>query len=504
MASNDGDEDHALQRKLQKLEHPPPQRNQNDDDSSESGMEDVMAAHQKKQEAQDRQKETDAAVRLALSQQSQLSQQTLTGFSQVLASAQGLAFSNFHQPPVVHHPRPTFAAVTATAVTTTDVAKKAPAKKKRSEPSELATVTCDLAKKRIAIAEEFDSKNKKDPGPHRVAAKLTTGSEARNNLKVWVLDDLRSEQLWELATNFGCRKVGSAMKFECQKTIACKMDMGEMCDNLEGPHPSRGPDDFEIGSLMRIINAAFLPENVNSLIELNDTKKLKESEEAGGGSPVTVFWHNMSEIVSDPEMNDRIGKVCFAWENQDARLHDFAKDNLVNLNDFTPGTDKTCQKHFSDVMKARQNILKLKKTFGTHEPDTHAHCNTKHLKLGKQPESPKIQVHCLDKMCREHPSIDSAHATLLAKKLKSDSTKPPEDDDKEKKKPKDLMFDTVADTMAKMATFHEDSKVHCEKILAVHLDKEKNRDWGEHADLCNHVAAVPVTNAILLLSHPIH
>jgi hypothetical protein len=112
----------------------------------------------------------------------------------------------------------------------------------------------------LKIEEELDSKNRSDPGPYRVAYSITTGRG--NTEKEWILNDLRSEQLRDLATNFGCRKCGSATKFECRKAMALRIDMGEMYDTFDAPDPNATDEELKTNTMIRIINATFLLENV--------------------------------------------------------------------------------------------------------------------------------------------------------------------------------------------------------------------------------------------------
>ena len=137
--------------------------------------------------------------------------------------------------------------------------------------------------------------NGEDPdkyvGDIRNVAKFITVRKGKPNEKKFVLEDLNSSQLRQLSYNFGCRKVGSASMFDCRMEMARKITMGTEYDNMILPNASSTRDDILINTLLRIINAVFHPEFVTRYLELNDTKRRKELEQARGSSPLKVFWY---------------------------------------------------------------------------------------------------------------------------------------------------------------------------------------------------------------------
>jgi hypothetical protein len=286
MSSSDDDED--ARKIAAALKKKPVSKHLLSDD--EDDMECPLAAL-KARETADRKKELDAAVALAMNCSQPTVYGTLPGLSQFSMTqfpgwTPGQVFPGFSpvpnsttmpqlQPPSAKKVRTESGLVAVEAVTRTTNNKKkkknppdASAKKvgndtKKREPLPAKLVPFRYEhRKRLLIEEEIDSKNKKDQNPYRVAVSVTTGKEENGDLKVWKLQDLRSEQLRELAVNFGCRNVGSASKYEVRKNMALRVDMGSMYDAVEAANITSTTEDMKTNTMLRIVNAAFLPENI--------------------------------------------------------------------------------------------------------------------------------------------------------------------------------------------------------------------------------------------------
>lgn len=176
-------------------------------------------------------------------------------------------------------------------------------------PPQLEAFRCEH-KKRLKFKEAEDPDPKND-APVRIADSITTGSMAKNNFVEWKLSELKLDQLRRLATNFGCKGQGSASKFNVLKAIALKNDVGIHCDNIDGgPNPHTTPHDQKVNTLLRIVNACFLRENVDRLTSCNDKKKRSEFEATAERNPDTAFWNEVSELVNDAQMNDRLSVLC--------------------------------------------------------------------------------------------------------------------------------------------------------------------------------------------------
>ena len=329
-------------------------------------------------------------------------------------------------------------AVPNIAVPTTPAAKKlAPSskdgakKKDKKEPSARKVNPLPAAleafqhehKDCLSIVEKEDPDPKIDV-PVRVAISITTGRKSKNPI-VWTLNDLKLDQLRKLASSFGTKGGGSASKYDCCRAVALKHDMGKQCDCMDGQHPHTTPHDRKVNAMLQIINAAFLPE-FTRLQTFNDVKKRKNFEGSTKRNPDNEFWGEVFDVVNDPEQNERVGTLCDATEDGDVRVFGWVMEAIINLNDFSPGSFKTCCGHMRDLMLARQAMLRSKKTSGKHSDDTWNYCNRKHLMIRKGIVMPEIPVYCLDLMCRMYPDIDAACAVALEENLVSTSTQEPE------------------------------------------------------------------------------
>jgi len=145
-------------------------------------------------------------------------------------------------------------------------AEKPVAKKKRKSsplPPELANLTKkDLADK-IVIAEEFDTKKKKeeDSGPFNVASKVKL-HQSDGTVKLFDLNEgLTVDQLRSFSKNVGVRSVGSLTKFQIRKQIALIISMGAAYSSSNILNPTMtGSEESRTSAHLRLINTVFLPE----------------------------------------------------------------------------------------------------------------------------------------------------------------------------------------------------------------------------------------------------
>jgi hypothetical protein len=174
---------------------------------------------------------------------------------------------------------------------------------------------------------------------------------------------------------------------------------------------------------MRLINACFHSEMRDKFIDLNDSKKGSDYEEAHGGNPIKDFWLQVSEFVNDTTRNDELWSVLESRDGEDEHLEEFVSNGAFNLNDFTIQTYLSSQQNMSDCMKARENCLKAMKQSGHHSNDLWTYCtNTKFTKLRKSSTPlPAKAVYYCHVLCSKHPDIDGKFATFLSEALKSDS-----------------------------------------------------------------------------------
>lgn len=281
-------------------------------------------------------------------------------------------------------------------------------------------------KDRLIFAEEEnpDAKNKGkgDIGPFKVVIKAITGSHKKNNYQEHDLRELRSEQIRAFALNIGCSRVGSLSKFHVRKEIALRIDLGTVYDQVNVPSVRTTAEEKKLNSLLRIINACFLPSTVDRLITLNDVKKRDDYEAAHGGSPVKDFWLEISTIANDGEDAE---VRTLLHTSEDKRISNWQLNGEVNLGDFNVQTFKSVKSHMSDLFKCRRTIQESKGESGTHADNTWLYCNGKHLKPRKGVDMPDKAVYYFDKCCAGQPDIDAAFTDVLAANLKSDSSEEP-------------------------------------------------------------------------------
>jgi hypothetical protein len=308
-------------------------------------------------------------------------------------------------------------------------ASKRPPRKKQPLPPELAAMTYEH-KRCVKFGEELNPKKNEDPGPFKVAQFITLGTKKNGDLRDVDLRTLLSEQIRDLAVNLGCSRVGSLSKFLVRKEIALRIELAAVYDQVNQPSVRTTAAEKRTNSMIRIINACFLPQNVDRLIELNDTKRRKDYEAAHGSNPIKDFWMEISDLVNDTE-DEQVGTLLFATEEEDSHIYQWLEkdclDGFVNLTDFNVQNSGTCQAAMADLMKCRQHILRSKRTSGEGSDDTWDYCQGKHLKPRKALEMPKQAVYYCDKLSQSHTDLDRAFSDVLGDGLKSESTENADD-----------------------------------------------------------------------------
>ena len=214
-------------------------------------------------------------------------------------------------------------------------------------------------------------------------------------------------------------------KFLVRKEIALRIELGEIYDQVNAPSVRSTSVEKRVNTLFRLLNACFLPRNYKRLSKLNDNFGRQEFESVSGGNPVKEFWVEISDTVNDND-DDQITLLLFTTGNSaNEHMHKLVNVDKINMNDFNTTTHKTCKENMADLMKCRQQIMRSKKTSGTHSNDTWTYLNTKHLTPRKNILMPPLPVYYLDLLCQEHPDMDQAYTDVLADHLKSDSSMDP-------------------------------------------------------------------------------
>jgi hypothetical protein len=334
---------------------------------------------------------------------------------------------------------------------------------------------------RLALVEELDASTQQTIS---VAYSITTGSDVKGNKIVWILDELRTEQLRELAKLVGCKNLGSVSKYLIRREIGRKWTMGPVYDNFNIPNPVTAAIHRKNNTLFRIVNACFLPENITKLIAINESKKRPDFEAAKGKGPNAEFWRNISDTVNDAESNDLLSIVLGA--ESDPYLMELM-EGVLNLNDFNIGSYISVSQNMKDLLRARGTIMKNKKKSGTHDDDTRNYLNKGNLKVRKDVYMPAEPVYYLDYRCKEHPGIDQAFTEALAEKHKSESTAIPVDDDQEETgkavKPKDVMrlLEKANENFSKI---NLDAQERHQTMLKSQDDSKNRADWDSYIKAC--------------------
>ncbi|CAB9517456.1 unknown protein [Seminavis robusta] len=310
--------------------------------------------------------------------------------------------------------------------TPTGEKKKAAARNKQELHPALAAFRFEH-KKRLLIGEEMNPRNKENPGPWKVAQFVEVGSEEQGNYNKFVLNDLTSDNLRKVASNFGCKALSSATKFDCRLKMASRCIQGEAYNLSEVPNSTTLAKDKKRHTYLRIINACFHPDHCERFITLNDRKTREDFEASGGGSPVKQFWVDVSEFVNDRENNEVLCHLHFSAEEEDERMHDIVCNMQPELNDFDQTTHASCAQMMKDAMRAREKVRFIAmKASGSHSSDFWSFCRMKTLTVHQGCKVPPEVAYYVDLMCQEHPAIEGAFEQYLKDDLRSDSTKIPE------------------------------------------------------------------------------
>jgi hypothetical protein len=356
-------------------------------------------------------------------------------------------------------------------------------------PPGLATLTLEH-KDHIIFGEELNPKKNEPEGPFKVAIKVIVGSHIDGNYEEVDLRTLRSEQIRQFALNLGCSKIGSSSKFQCRKEIALRVELEAIYDQVNMPTVRSTANEKKTNSILRIINACFLPFNVEKLIALNDIKKRGDFEAASGGNPIKDFWIDISETVNDGE-EEQIRIVLWSREGEDEHLNKLVREGRANLCDFNLQTHQTCRTIMADLMKCRHIIMASKKQSGSHDDDTWQYCNGKHLKPRVGVTMSEEAVYYFDKHCSQHTDIDRAYTDVLDEKLRSDSAEPPGNDAGDKKggtsKLKEEFLKAIEKTNADAMEANKEAAKQRETLINLQKQElEENRTsalWAEYTKL---------------------
>ena len=369
----------------------------------------------------------------------------------------------------------------------------------REFPHQLINFTFN-ERDRMEIFEEINSRDKKDPGPYRVASFISVGSPGSSHYHRFDLaKDLDSQGLRRLAMNFGCTNVGSLSMFACRRAMAAKVDLGTTYDNNTVPLPTSTANDRRVNTLCRLVNVVFLQMFRDRFIALNDALKRKQFEStAGGSNPIKQFWLEVSDYFNDSTNNSDIGALTYSGEDEDKHIHRFAYDQGINPNDFNQMTWDAAKQAMRDLMRARQNILVSIKVSGHHSNDAWDYCNRKHLTVRKNVVMPGAPVYYLDKMCEETPDIDQAYTEVLAEELRSSSNSSQNNDDPDgppaaaassrRMKPEDII-DTMKESSKELAALQAEANDQRGRMLELTMKKENDsleaKKWDEYGKLAN-------------------
>jgi hypothetical protein len=102
-----------------------------------------------------------------------------------------------------------------------------------------------------------------------------------------------------------------------------RVELGAIYDQVNQPSVRSTATEKKTNSILWIINACFLPCNVEKLIALNDIKK-RADEAASGGNPLKDFWIEILETVNDGDTED-IRILLWSKEGEDEHLHAMVK-----------------------------------------------------------------------------------------------------------------------------------------------------------------------------------
>jgi len=93
--------------------------------------------------------------------------------------------------------------------------------------------------------------------------------------------------------------------------------------NVHIPNPTLSSQEKKLNTYLRLLNGAFSRTTVGQLIHLNDIKAQKEIEQASGGSPVKLFFKDLSEMVNDLLNNAELSRLVDSEEDENKHLFNF-------------------------------------------------------------------------------------------------------------------------------------------------------------------------------------
>ena len=283
------------------------------------------------------------------------------------------------------------------------------------------------------------SSDKENPGPFNLATYIDPpeGGWLDGTTEPVEIVKLQSSQLRQLALNFGCRSMGSATKYQVRLAMARKKEMGIYYDKIDRPNVTSTSLERKLSTIIRTINAIFLPEYFQRFFELNDNKKRQDFEASTGQSnPIKTFWIDIAETVNDSTCTD-VAVLLRSKPGEDKHLASAVDNALINLHEYTEANNEACAQYIKDCMKARSKMLAKMKISGEHSNDPMDYLHGSVLKVRKNTASlPAMAVYYMHVMCTLHPKIDSSFTVGLPEHLKADSTGLGIDDDDGGSKPR--------------------------------------------------------------------
>ena len=244
-----------------------------------------------------------------------------------------------------------------------------------------------------------------------------------------------------------------------------------------------------VNTLMRIVNACFLPGNYNRLVDLNDNFKRHDFEQSCTANPMREFWVDISDTVNDGD-DERVCCILRSGEGEDEHLHVTVSNGCLNLKDFNVTTYKSCKSNLSDLMKCRLNILRSKKTSGEHSNDSWTYFNRTHLTARKNTIMPGLPVYYLDMLCNENPDMDSAYTEQLEDHLKSDSANPLTEEEakgaavnKSTNKAKEEFLSAIEKNNTDMKVANEKAQSQRQELLELQKQELEKGQWSEYSTL---------------------
>jgi hypothetical protein len=177
-----------------------------------------------------------------------------------------------------------------------------PKRVKGALPPELESLMYNNAKDKVEFGMEVDAKGKtsKEKEPAHVAQyiKLDDGTK-------YDLQTLKSEQIWKLALNFGCKGVQSATLFNSQKAMATRISMGVIYNNMNVANPSTTTDTIKINTCICILNAFVHPEILPYTLTMDDKKDCADLEHENGARKKNLYMM-IADMVNDTKPNDEM------------------------------------------------------------------------------------------------------------------------------------------------------------------------------------------------------